>query len=328
MDNKIWALLVHLSMNMWPGYESKPLPFDDGMWEYILQNAAKAGYNTIVLDVGDGIRFGSHPEIANPSAWSRKRAHDEVKRCKEMGLTLIPKLNFSACHSPWLGKYYRMLSTEEYYHVCSDLIQELYIIFDKPEYIHIGMDEEDDEHARKYKNGLCVFRQGELFWHDLRFLLDCVESTGARPWMWHDPTIVNYEEYLKQIDPKEAVLSPWYYDALKEEEFTPFSEYPPEWDKTPFNGMDLQYVEDIPKLKAFRENIIPRMAAGFDYIPCSWCTRKKNTYNLMAYFKEKAPDSQWLGHFVSTWCSTEWKNKEIYDLAFREFREALDALQG
>ena len=321
-NEKVWAMLVHLSMNMWAGRDKESLPFDDDVWTYVLENAVKSGYNTIVLDVGDGIEFGSHQEIANKEAWSRRRARAEVKRCKQMGITLIPKLNFSACHCPWLGKYSRMVSTEEYYRVCNDLIKEVYELFDRPEYIHIGMDEEDDEHARSYKNGLGMFRQGELYWHDLCFLIDCVADTGAKPWLWYDPTVVNYEEYKKRIDPQDVVLSPWYYDALEEDKFVPFSEYP--WDRTPYNGMNLQYIEDIPKLKAFRENIIDRMSDGTTYIPCSWCACKDNTYNLMKYFKDRAPNDQILGHLVSVWASTEWKSKEVFDSAFDDMKKALE----
>lgn len=310
-------MLVHLSRGNDTDFDEK-LPFDDDMWDWVLENAAKAGYNSIVLSVGNGIEFLSHPEIAVKGAWTRKKTRDEIEKARSLGITLIPKLNFSACHCDWLGKYGRMISTEVYYQVCNDLIHEVYDIFDHPAYIHIGMDEEDDEHARQNSRGLGIYRYGDLYWHDLRYLLDCVESTGAIPWIWYDATVVNYERYLKTVNPDRIVLSPWYYDALKEEEFVPYSEYP--WDRTPYLGMDLQYIEDIPKLKDFRENIIPRMADGHKYIPCSWAYMKRNTVNLAEFFND-APKDQMLGFLVSIWKTTEWENRETFENAFSEFSE-------
>ncbi|MBQ1229154.1 MAG: uracil permease, partial [Firmicutes bacterium] len=41
-----------------------------------------------------------------------------------MGITIIPKLNFSTNHDVWLGEYSRMVSTSIYYGVCRDLIND------------------------------------------------------------------------------------------------------------------------------------------------------------------------------------------------------------
>lgn len=324
-DKKIWALLPHLSMHFGYNHYDK-MPFEDDFWDYVVENAAKAGYNTIVLDIGDGIELGSHPEIAMKGAWSRQRVHDEVKRCRALGMELIPKFNFSAGHSQWLGKYSRMISTDVYYKVCRDIILEAYELFEHPSFIHIGMDEEDEEHARYNKEGYAMFRRGELYWHDLRFLLDCVHETGARPWMWYDatlgldPKVVDSKPYKEHVGIAEAILSPWYYCGLVEEEFTKVEDYP--WDLSAFAGMGLRYMEEMPKLVDFRKNIVSYMDEGFEYIPCSWAKSKhNNTYELMELFK-KGPDDKMLGHIVSTWCSTEWKNKEIYDNAFEKFKKA------
>lgn len=176
MREKMWGLLVHLSMNIALPIKNE-IPFDDDFWTYILEESVKTGINTIILDVGDGIEYESHPEIALKNAWSRDRVRSEVKRCKDMGIALIPKLNFATPHDHWLGEYARMVSSSIYYKVCNDLIKEVYELFDKPEYIHIGMDEEDARHVAKHD--YAVYRQGELYWHDLRYLVDCVKTTGT-----------------------------------------------------------------------------------------------------------------------------------------------------
>ena len=131
---KIWSILVHLTKNLQENKYFDTLWFDESVWDYILRNAEKAGINTIVLDVGDGIEFATHPEIAVKGAWSHRRVRTELRRCRDLGITLIPKLNFATPHDRWLGEYRRMISTNIYYRLANDLIKEVYELFDKPEY--------------------------------------------------------------------------------------------------------------------------------------------------------------------------------------------------
>ena len=90
------------------------------MWTYILEESVRVGMNTIILDIGGGIEFGSHPEIATKGAWRRSRVRQEVKRCKELGIALIPRLNFLLdCVSdtgvkPWIWSCPLFRSTEGY----------------------------------------------------------------------------------------------------------------------------------------------------------------------------------------------------------------------
>jgi len=45
------------------------LTFDDQVWDTLLKEMAAAGINMVVIDVGDGILYESHPEIAVRNAW-------------------------------------------------------------------------------------------------------------------------------------------------------------------------------------------------------------------------------------------------------------------
>jgi len=71
----IYANLLHLSYNMWcdwqnpavksPYYAAKPyLRFDDALWNDLLAAMVKAKMNMVVIDLGDGVKYESHPEIA------------------------------------------------------------------------------------------------------------------------------------------------------------------------------------------------------------------------------------------------------------------------
>lgn len=217
----IWASLMHLSYNMWcdhphPDAERNHTAFkpylrcDTAMWRALTQKMAEAGMNMVVVDVGDGVRYDSHPEIAVKRAWSPGRLRRELARLRGLGLEPIPKLNFSTCHDAWLGPYSRCVSTDAYYAVCRDLIEEVAALFDKPRFFHLGMDEETARHQTRWE--YAVMRQHGLWWRDLHFYLDQVEKAGSRPWVWSDYIWSHTEEYLAKM-PRHVLQSNWYYGA-------------------------------------------------------------------------------------------------------------------
>ncbi len=305
----IWALYATLGTNMWT-VERQELDFTDTAWEKIVNAAHEAELNMIVLDIGEGIHWGSHPELAKKGAWTRTRVRQEVKRLREMGIALIPKMNFSATHDLWLGEYRKMMCTQTYYNVCRDLISEAYELFDHPEYIHLGMDEEANHAILNGHSGLIRFRKGEQLWHDLQFLIDCVRDTGATPWIWSDNCFENPEEFRAHIPASEDImLSPWYYLALREENYTVINDvemYREYYSKPPFDKMDLYYVEDDPFCVLFREQAIKAAADGYGVVPCGSTYNKieSNHDDLLYYFKTNAPESSVKGFMTAPWLHT------------------------
>ncbi|MGI8908813.1 MAG: Tat pathway signal protein [Candidatus Sumerlaeaceae bacterium] len=216
-DKLILANLIHLSYNMWgdwkhpkagPYWQMQPqLRFDESLWNDLLKTMSKFKMNMVVLDVGDGIQFKSHPEIPVENAWSRDKLKEEMKKMRDMGLEPIPKLNFSACHDAWLKDYARMLSTPAYYKVCKDLIAETIEWFENPRFFHLGMDEEETIHQERFQ--FVCSRQYDLWWHDFHFLREQVEAAGVRPWIWGDYVWNHAEEFYKNM-PKNVLQSNWY----------------------------------------------------------------------------------------------------------------------
>jgi len=214
----IWANLLHLSCNMWGDREApdigeyvtaRPyLRFDDDLWRELLGKMAGAGMNMVVIDLGDGVRYDSHPEIAVDGAWTVSRLQEELAIARDLGLEPIPKLNFSTTHDTWLGPYSKCVSTDAYYAVCRDLIAEVCDIFGKPRFFHIGMDEEGYDCQRNFE--YVVIRQFELWWRDLYYLVDQVESGGSRAWIWSDYLWGHPDEFFNKM-PKTIVQSDWYY---------------------------------------------------------------------------------------------------------------------
>jgi hypothetical protein len=279
----IWGYLAHLSYNMWSDRPSpewglehvaaKPyLRFDQTLWHDIRQAMVEAGLNMIVLDLGDGIAYKRHPEIAVESAWSTDQLRAELAQLRTMGLEPVPKLNFSTSHDAWLGPYSRCVSTELYYQVCRELIDEVVELFDGPRFFHLGMDEETARHQRHY--AYAVIRQHELWWHDLQLLVDQVEAAGVRPWVWSDYVWEHPDAFFANM-PRSVVQSNWYYGA----EFGP----------------------DVARCSAY----VDLEAHGYDQIPTgsSWTT-PENIRRTVAFCRKHIAPSRLLGFLQTVWKPT------------------------
>lgn len=213
----IWGNLLHLSYNMWEDHPSPDantrfyqpyLRFDESLWDDLLRMMVDAGMNMVVLDLGDAVQYKSHPEIAVENAWPVERLEQEIAKVRELGLEMIPKLNFSTAHDAWLGDYSRMVSTKRYYEVCRDLIEEVISIFGRPRFLHLGYDEETPQHQRTYE--YLVVRQHELWWHDFKFFAGEVGKHGVRPWIWSDYYWNHPEEFTARMS-RNVLQSNWYY---------------------------------------------------------------------------------------------------------------------
>lgn len=50
---------------------------------------SEAGFNMVVIDLGDGVEYDSHPEIAVRGAWRPQRLRSELVRLRQLGLEPI-----------------------------------------------------------------------------------------------------------------------------------------------------------------------------------------------------------------------------------------------
>lgn len=284
---KIWACLLHLSFNMWEEYIHPKIPdrgfrpelrLSEPLWQDSLKQMVASGMNMVMIDLGDAVKYDSHPEIAVKNAWTPQRLHDELGKMRKMGLEPIPKLNFSTGHDTWMGPYSRMVSTDKYYTVCSDLIAEVSRIFNKPRFFHLGMDEETAQHQVTYE--YVVIRQKELWWHDLFFLAEQVEKAGPRPWIWSDFMWHHPEEFFKKM-PKSIVQSNWYY-------------------KTVFD-------EKNPHVKAY----LDLEAHGYDQVPCgSNFNEPLSISATVEYCNKHVADERLMGFLQTVWKSSTETNRE------------------
>jgi hypothetical protein len=218
VTDKIWACLLHLSFNMWEEYVSPHRPFrgydpnmrlSESLWSDAIKRMSSQGMNMIVIDLGNAVKYESHPEISVNNAWTPERLKGELQKMRKLGLEPIPKMNFSTGHDTWLGEYSRMVSTGKYYKVCADLISEVCALFDKPRFFHLGLDEENASHQSHQK--YIVVRQDEVWWNDFYFLIKEVEKQNSRAWIWPDYMLWNFPDQFFEKMPKSVVQSNWYY---------------------------------------------------------------------------------------------------------------------
>lgn len=303
-----WIDLVHFGMNMWGDLPRSDKPdrngimakvltdeefaaimlnpyhraldhmhFDEPFWHELSTKMWQCGCNTILLDVGEGLRYPSHPELALRDSWEPDRLKAEVDRLRGMGFEVFPKLNFSTTHDAWLGPYERMVSTQKYYEVCADVIRDTVEVFGPVSNFHIGFDEEDMPSYQK-NSSILTIRQGDLWWHDINWFVREVERHGARAWVWSDYIRRHpLDEFCRKM-PKTVVQNPWTYRATKAK------------------------MASDPLIKLYST----LAEAGYDVAPCgSNCYGvTENFPEMAAYCKETLPAERFKGMIMAPWIKT------------------------
>ena len=322
-EKMIWSSLIHLGMNFWGDIERPACPFrwmetpeaaecvrttykaadhlrfDEAFWRNLVVPSMKAGgVNMIVFDLGEGVVYPSHPELAVEGSWSPEKLRAELDRLRGMGFEMVPKLNFSASHDIWLKDYHRMISTPEYYRVCADLIRDAIEIFDHPRFVHLGLDEETPTFQRWHT--FAAVRQGDLWWHDILLLIREVEKHDARAWIWSDYIRRHPLAEFERRMPKSVVQCPWTYT------YTHFQQAAVETDPSENKNMEV---------------MVKLLGAGYDVIPCgSNCYGCKTNLEDLVRFFSRRPESDRkhvLGFLHAPWLMM----RPCFERRFRELGE-------
>ena len=54
----------------WSNAYRRELTFDENIWNDVLKQISRSGINMLLIDLEDGIRYESHPEIVVKDAWA------------------------------------------------------------------------------------------------------------------------------------------------------------------------------------------------------------------------------------------------------------------
>lgn len=300
MEQKIWGFFLRISDHMWEDGSNADRSTDKWYlpdstyreennismetWDAMVKFLAERQYNLLMIDIGDGVKFDSHPEISAPDAWSKELLRKKIEEARTLGLEVIPKLNFSTAHDTWMKQYNRMISTPTYYKVCADLIAEMCELFDHPRLFHLGLDEENFQNQQGHE--MIIIRGEKLYWHDSYFLFKECEKNGARPWVWSDYYWHHPELFIKYM-PKEVLQSNWHYGTFRDYDPTKRQEY--------------------YRIKAY--NDLSDM--GYDQILTSASyERHDNAYQTVAHAKNTLSDDSVKGFITSPWMGTH--DSELY----------------
>ena len=292
---KIRAVLLHLGSNMW-SKKGRQLPYikdvEDSVyhetmycqkevWTRITSLLPKMGFNTVVIDIGEAVKLDSHPEIAIEGSWSKAELREELARLRAIGLNPVPKYNFSAGHSAWMGDWAYRIGTPEYDVFCKEVIEETIELFDTPSIFHIGMEEEDYESQKT--NYITIIRTPVKKIIDTKYLNDIIISHGVRPAIWIDcKTLAHFggAENIRDNIPREVLLFPWDY---KQHHVHPTLEQ-----------MD-PYIRMIHEFTSLGYDVIPTTSTW------SW---HLNSKEVMTICKKFIPDERVAGYITAPWVFT------------------------
>lgn len=179
------------------------LYFDMDVFREVTAKLPLFGFDTVMIELAEGMEYLCAPELKVKGTLSQSEISREIRNLKEMGLKVIPKLDFSATHDIWLKDYSRMLSTDEYRQKCEELISETCGIFGNPEYFHIGMGDECNEKQQHY--GYIATRGAKCFWRDAYAMFDACRKNKAIPVISAESFMREEEVFLHYL-PKDAVI--------------------------------------------------------------------------------------------------------------------------
>ncbi len=297
MQPKMWACLLHFGTNMWykKGMEvpwlgelddEQPiwhdyLNFDYETWRKVTDFLPSCGINTLLIDMGEAVRLDSHPELAVEGSWSKADFRRELDRLRSIGLTPIPKYNFSAGHNAWLGEYAYMIGTEKHNQVCRDVIEEAIELFDNPPFFHLGLEEEDPKNQGGQP--VAIIRAPNRKTADSLFLFDICRKHGVRPWIWLDYKGIEEfggEEAFRANIPKDVLISNFVYRMIWD--------HPDAFDRGEdmkcYRRLDEWGYEQIPTVSTYESQLNPKLT--------------------MKVFKKYLPSDRVSGFMTASWAFT------------------------
>lgn len=151
------AYLLHLTHYDPPHVAAKPaeVPFSPETARRVVDAAAEAGFNLLLVGVSDAIVYESHPEFRRHYSRPRERLRELAEYARGRGLEVAPKLNFSQseinCHNHWMRapgeKWHTHFDDEYYWRTAFECIDEVIELCAPERFVHVGMDE---DHNRSY----------------------------------------------------------------------------------------------------------------------------------------------------------------------------------
>ena len=204
----MWAILLKIGVNTnaKPGdcrpYDMEDeyryheeLFFDKEVWHKVTEYLPTQGINTVVIDINEGVKLDSHPELAVPGSLEKAEFIEELKRLRSLGLTPIPKFNFSSAHNAWLQTYAYQVGMPIYRQVCEDIVRETIEIFEYPAFFHLGFNSEDAKYLyipKGFAHGFKALKDHTVMLYAVSSGYDKCSDSGI---LWNT---INYDWNVKE----------------------------------------------------------------------------------------------------------------------------------
>ncbi len=220
---KVKAFLLHMTHYdpSWNKRKATEPPFSIETGLAILDQMKESGFNTVILDIGDGVIYNSHPELTRHYSVPMDDLKQFADRARELGIDFIPKLNFSRSgrnmHDKWLYPHWDeknfVRMRNEYRQVALEIIDEIIKVCKPQNYFHIGMDEDHHRSLAQYVETISFFHS-------------YLKSKGLQPVVWNDTAYENrdviaqvHADKMKAAEPdlpKDMTHIIWDYDLVHE----------------------------------------------------------------------------------------------------------------
>jgi hypothetical protein len=195
----------------------------------VIDKASEYRFNYIVMDIDNGMKFVTHPEVSKPNAFSKEEIKEIIQYSNEKYIEVIPQLDLLG-HQEWLlAKPYPDLilkegilkdnhnmfltydpQNEKVYKIVFDLLNEIIDVFN-PKFLHIGHDE---------AFGLRIFdapKSFQLFANHINRINQFLSKKGIKTIIWGDMLKKEHnggkKDIYKAIDliEKDVIIADWVY---------------------------------------------------------------------------------------------------------------------
>jgi hypothetical protein len=249
----------------------------------LTEEAAAQGFNTLFIGVSDGVRYASHPEFRRGYSAPMKELAVLAARARQLGLDVVPKLNFSRsainCHNNWMRapdeSWHLHFDDDYFWKTGFECIDEVIDACKPGRFFHVGMDEDHDRSYTQYVAAMRTLRAG-------------LRTRGLRTVCWSDsaldyPSGQVYREKSERAEeelPHDTVRLLWNYWAVPRREMRRISGLGHELWGAPG--------KDVKHLRSFRDALLA--AGGTGMVMTRWIAcRRPNRAELLGMIRTLGP---------------------------------------
>ena len=198
---------------VWYGRKEQEQPFDLKLGCDMVRAMGKAGLNTLIIDLADGVEYRTYPELKRHYTAPMGTLLKLIECARSEGMAIVPKLNFAKgdhnLHNEWFRPYNKSGDTTEYWAKAFKLIDEVVETCKPERFFFIGMDEDTERTPEQYVAAVTSLHDG-------------LAKRGLRTAMWNDTSHRSasmfgcVEKTLAAEDrgPKDVVHTVWDYGKL------------------------------------------------------------------------------------------------------------------